>query len=75
MAENTISQSNETPLESPDPATQDDGLPTSNVDDRRKPPLNMGNSRSAGEEVTDANPSTGRADARDRIPPPLSSRE
>jgi hypothetical protein len=50
--------------------TQDDELPETNVDDRRAPPVNMGNSRSSGDGVTDADPKTGRADAKDHIPAP-----
>jgi hypothetical protein len=50
--------------------TQDDELPESNVDEQRAPPLNMGNSREAGDGVTNADPKVGRADAKDRIPAP-----
>ncbi len=50
--------------------TQDDELPETNVDDRRAPPVNIGNSREAGDGLTDADPTTGRADPNDRIPAP-----
>jgi len=50
--------------------TQDDELPETNVDARRAPPVNMGNSRVSGDGVTDTDPETGRADARDHIPAP-----
>jgi len=53
--------------------TQDDELPNVNVDEQRQPPVNMGNSRQAGDGVTEADPETGRADTRDHIPAPQRS--
>ena len=50
--------------------TQDDELPETNIDDRRKPPINMGSSRQAGDGPTETDPRTGRADQKDRIPAP-----
>ncbi|ARQ09846.1 hypothetical protein NXC12_CH01803 [Rhizobium etli] len=38
--------------------------------DRSKPPVTMGNSREAGEGLTDADPKTRRADQKERIPSP-----
>lgn len=70
MANPNIPASAKIPPKSINEDTQDDELPKENVDDRRAPPVNMGNSREAGEGVTDANPNTGRADVKDRIPAP-----
>ena len=70
MTANSIPSSAKLPPKSLNEDTQDDELPENNVDDRRAPPVNMGNSRQAGEGVTDADPNTGRADADDRIPAP-----
>jgi hypothetical protein len=70
MQNDTIPNSAKLPPKSLNEDTQDDGLPETNVDDRRAPPVNMGNSRQAGDGVTDADPKTGRADAKDHIPAP-----
>jgi hypothetical protein len=48
--------------------SQDDDLPGTNVDDERAPPVNMGNSRQSNDGVTQADPQTGRADAKARMP-------
>ncbi|MDM9627768.1 hypothetical protein QTL95_17895 [Rhizobium sp. S152] len=70
MTTNSIPSSAKLPPKSLNKDTQDDELPETNLDDRRAPPVNMGNSREAGEGVTDADPKTGRADARDHNPAP-----
>ncbi|RFB95034.1 hypothetical protein B5K11_08630 [Rhizobium leguminosarum bv. trifolii] len=70
MATNSIPDSAKLPPKSLNEDTQDDELPEASVDDQRKPPVNMGNSREAGEGITDAHPKTGRADQKDRIPAP-----
>lgn len=70
MTKNSIPNSDKLPLKSLNEDTQDDELPETNEDDRRAPPVNMGNSRTAGDGVTDAAPKTGRADPKDRIPAP-----
>lgn len=70
MTNSPIPSSAKLPPKSLNEDTQDDELPETNVDDRRSAPLNMGNSREAGEEPTDADASTGRADSKDRIPAP-----
>lgn len=70
MATNSIPNSAKLPPKSLNEDTQDDELPETNVDDRRAPPVNMGNSREAGDGVTDADPNTGRANANNRIPAP-----
>lgn len=70
MATNAIPSSAKLPPTSLNEDTQDDELPENNVDAQRAPPVNMGNSREAGDGVTDADPRTGRADAKDRIPAP-----
>lgn len=70
MPMNAIPSSAKLPPNSLDEDAQDDELPETNTDDRRAPPINMGNSRDAGEGVTDADPKTGRADAKDHIPAP-----
>jgi len=76
MTSNSIPSSGKLPPKSLNEDTQDDELPESNIDDRRAPPVNMGGSREAGDGVTDADPETGRADARDHIPAPqTASRE
>jgi len=76
MATNPIPESAKLPPKSLSEDTQDDELPETNADEQRAPPVNMGNSREAGEGVTDADSETGRADTTDRIPPPrFSNRE
>lgn len=70
MTTNSIPGSAKLPPKSLTEDTHDDELPETNVDDRRAPPVNIGNSREAGDGVTDADPTTGRADANDRIPAP-----
>lgn len=76
MATNSIPSSAKLPPKSLNEDTQDDELPETHVDDRRAPPVNMGNSREAGDGVTDADPKTGRADPKDRIPAPqMANRE
>lgn len=70
MATTTIPNSAKLPPKSLNEDTQDDELPETNVDDRRAPPVSMGNSRVSGDGVTDADPETGRADTNDRIPAP-----
>lgn len=50
--------------------TQDDELPEAGVDDQRKPPVSMGNSREAGDGVPDSDPETDRVDQKGRIPAP-----
>ncbi|MBY3100945.1 hypothetical protein HFO69_25080 [Rhizobium laguerreae] len=62
MPTNSIPNSAKLPPKSLNEDTQDDGLPEANVDDQRKPPVNMGSSRQ--------DPETGRADQKDRIPAP-----
>lgn len=73
MSKDSIPASAKIPPKSLNEDTQDDELPETNIDDRRAPPVSMGNSRQADEEVTDANPTTGRADQGDRIPAPQTS--
>ncbi len=73
MTANSIPSSAKLPAKSLNEDTQDDELPETNIDDRRAPPVNMGNSREAGEGVTDADPKTGRADSTDHIPAPQTS--
>lgn len=70
MTTNSIPSSDKLPPISLNEGTQNDELPETNVDDRRAPPVNMGNSRQSGEGVTDFDPKTGRADARGHIPVP-----
>lgn len=70
MATNSIPNSDKLPIKSLDEDTQDDELPEPNGDARRAPPVNMGNGRQAGEDVTEADANTGRADPKDHIPPP-----
>jgi hypothetical protein len=70
MTTNSIPSSDKLPPKSLNEDTQDDELPETNADDRRAPPVNMGNSRTAGENLTGADPKTERADPKDRIPPP-----
>lgn len=70
MSNDAIPNSAKFPPKSLNEDTQDDELPETNIDDRRAPPVNMGNSREAGDGVTDADPKTGRADPKDRIPAP-----
>jgi hypothetical protein len=73
MTTNSILSSAKLPLKSLNEDTQDDELPETTIDDRRAPPVNIGNSRESGEGVTDADPKTGRADAGDHIPAPLTA--
>jgi hypothetical protein len=70
MTNNSIPSSAKLPPKSLNEDTQDDELPETSVDDRRAPPVNLGNSRVSGEGVPDADPETGRADANDRMPAP-----
>jgi hypothetical protein len=70
MTTNSIPNSAKLPPKSLSEDTQDDELPETNVDNRRAPPVNMGNSRQAGDGVTDTDPTMGRADPNDRIPAP-----
>ncbi len=70
MTTNSIPSSARIPPKSLNEDTQGDELPETNIDDRRAPPVNMGNSRESGEGVTDADPKTGRADSEDHIPAP-----
>jgi hypothetical protein len=70
MATNSIPSSSKLPPKSLNEDTQDDELPETNVDDRRAPPVNMGNSRVAGDGVTETDPDTGRADTKGRVPAP-----
>lgn len=70
MTTKSIPSSAKLPPKSLNEDTQDDELPETNIDDRRAPPVNMGNSRESGEGVTDADPKTGRADAKGHIPAP-----
>jgi hypothetical protein len=70
MTNDPIPSSAKLPPKSLSEDTQDNELPETNADDRRAPPVNMGNSREAGDGVTDADPKTGRADRKDRIPAP-----
>ena len=70
MTTNDIPSSAKLPPKSLNEDTQADELPETNVDDRRAPPVNMGNSRTSGDGVTDADAETGRADAKDHIPAP-----
>lgn len=70
MTANAIPDSAKLPPKSLNEDTQDDELPETNVDDRRAPPVNMGNSRVSSDGVTDANPKAGRVDTDDRIPAP-----
>ncbi|NKL73958.1 hypothetical protein GFM09_32925 [Rhizobium leguminosarum bv. viciae] len=46
------------------------GSRTPVTDEQRAPPVNMGNSREAGDGVADAAPETGRSDAKTRIAAP-----
>ena len=70
MAMNSIPSSTKLPPKSLNEDTQDDELPETNVDEQRAPPVNIGNSRAAGDAVADADPKTVRADAKTRIPAP-----
>jgi hypothetical protein len=70
MTTNSIPSSDKLPPKSLNEDTQDDELPETNVDDRRAPPVNIGNSRTAGENLTGADPKPERADPKDRIPAP-----
>ncbi|OWV91549.1 hypothetical protein ATY78_16000 [Rhizobium sp. R635] len=73
MPTNSIPDSAKIPPKSLNKDTQDDELPETNIDDQRKPPVNMGSGREAGDRPAGANPETGRADPKDRIPAPQSS--
>ena len=76
MSNNAIPESAKLPPKSLNEDTQDDELPETNVDEQRAPPVNMGNSREAGDAVTQADPKTGRAAPGGRIPAPqFSNRE
>ncbi|NEH46080.1 hypothetical protein [Rhizobium leguminosarum] len=70
MTTNSIPSSAKLPPESLNEDTQDDELPETSVDEQRAPPVNMGNSREAGDGVADAAPGRGRSDAKTRIPAP-----
>ena len=70
MSMNSIPSSAKIPPKSLNEDTQDNELPETNVDEQRAPPVNMGNSREAGDGVADADPRTGRSDANTRIPAP-----
>jgi hypothetical protein len=73
---NTVPESAKLPPKSLNDDTQDDELPETNVDEQRAPPVNLGNSREAGDPVTQADAKTGRADPSGRIPAPqFSNRE
>ncbi|PZM14621.1 hypothetical protein [Rhizobium tubonense] len=76
MSNNAIPESAKLPPKSLNEDTQDDELPDTNADEQRAPPVNMGNSREAGDAVTQADSKTGRAGPRGRIPAPqFSNRE
>ncbi|TAZ83309.1 hypothetical protein ELH72_08550 [Rhizobium ruizarguesonis] len=76
MPNNSIPESAKIPPKSPNEDTQDDDLPETNVDEQRAPPVNLSNSREAGDSVADADPKTDRSDAKTRIPTPqFSNRE
>ncbi|WP_259671097.1 hypothetical protein [Rhizobium sp. NZLR1b] len=68
-ATNSIPNSAKLPPKPLNEDTQDE-LPETNIDEQRKPPINIGSSREAGDGVTDADPETGRASPKDRIPAP-----
>jgi len=70
MIDKPIPDSAKLPPKSLNDDTQDDELPDINRDEQRKPPVSMGKSREAGDDVTDTDPETGRADTKDHIPPP-----
>ena len=70
MPINSTPDSAKLPPKSLNEDTQDDELPETNIDDQRKPPINMGNSRQTGDGATEADPHTGRADPKGRIPAP-----
>ncbi|MBY2949904.1 hypothetical protein [Rhizobium leguminosarum] len=70
MTTNSIPSSAKLPPKSLNEDTQDDELPETNVDEQRAPPVNLGNSREGGDGVADADPATGRSDAKTRIPAP-----
>jgi hypothetical protein len=76
MSNDAIPESAKLPPKSLNEETQDDELPETNVEDQRAPPVNIGNSREAGDAVTQADPETGRVDLKGRIPAPqFSNRE
>ncbi|NKQ83451.1 hypothetical protein [Rhizobium ruizarguesonis] len=70
MARNSIPGAAKLPPKSLNEDTQDNELPETNRDEQSAPPVNMGNSREAGDAVADADPKTGRAGAKARIPAP-----
>jgi len=70
MRTKSIPDSAKLPSKSLNEDTQDDELPEADVDDQRKPPVSMGNSREAGDGVPGSDPETGRADQKGRIPAP-----
>ncbi|RWX08533.1 hypothetical protein EHI42_28365 [Rhizobium hidalgonense] len=70
MTTNSIPSSATLPPKSLNEDTQDDELPETNVDEQHAPPVNMGNSREAGDGVAGAAPETGRSDEKTRIPAP-----
>jgi hypothetical protein len=70
MDTNSIPSSAKIPPKSLTEDTQDDELPETNIDEQRAPPVNIGNSRDAGDGVADADPKTGRSNATTRIPAP-----
>jgi hypothetical protein len=70
MTKNTIPDSAKLPPKSLNEDTMDDELPRDDAADQHKPPINLGGSRQSGEGVTDADPTTGRADRKDRTPAP-----
>lgn len=70
MSNKPIPDSAKLPPKSLNEDSQDDELPETNVDDHRAPPVNMGNSRQSNDGVTQADPQTGRANAKGRMPAP-----
>ncbi|ARO29805.1 hypothetical protein NXC14_CH01849 [Rhizobium sp. NXC14] len=70
MRTKSIPDSAKLPPKSLNDDTQDDELPEADVDDQRKPPVSMGNSREAGDGVRGSDRETGRADQKGRIPAP-----
>lgn len=70
MTKNSIPGSDQLPPKSLNEDTQGDELPENNVDERRAPPVNTGESRTGADGVADADPETGRIDQNSRIPAP-----
>ncbi|MBX5132754.1 hypothetical protein HJB79_26210 [Rhizobium lentis] len=70
MRTKSIPDSAKLPPKSLNEDTQDDELPEADVDDQRKPPVSMGNSREASDGVPGSDPETGHADQKGRIPAP-----